>query len=468
MSGLDEKNTQLSGVTAPQDPAAPGGMTQAKPTPDGKTEGSEPDSFDYITPKETYKQHRRRRRKRRRERQKQRSAANASSEERESADVEYVFAKPVRRRGLFKRRRRRHRHRFRRLSKGTRVLLTVLIVILALLTALAGTVMIMNEIGKNSMKPDDKISVALPTEDESGNDVIMVDNSGRVITYDGISYEMNDDLVALTFIGVDDGVNDQTDDIKKMSDAIYIFALDTKTGKIKVLSISRDTMTDVDVYSEQGQFIDTQRMQIAYSYSFGNDTVSGGKNTNTSLMRLFYGMPFKNYFAINMDALITLNDAIGGVTLPSSMTFVSPEDGRTISEGETVTLRGKEAEAYVRSRDTEQLASNNARMQRQQEYIRAFLESAVPAAKKDLSVVSKLYGAIAENSESSLDLPKITYIASAALTKLSSEAEIEYLSLNGTITEGEYAELTVTNEDAIRTMLDVFYKPLARVPGNTE
>jgi anionic cell wall polymer biosynthesis LytR-Cps2A-Psr (LCP) family protein len=166
-----------------------------------------------------------------------------------------------------------------------------------------------------------------------------------------------------------------------------------------------------------------------------------------------------------MKALITLNDTIGGVTLTSSMTFTSPIDGRTIQEGETVTLHGKEADYYVRHRDTEKLESNNERMVRQQEYIRAFLKSIIPAAKNDISVVSKLYNEIKVNSETSLDLAKITYIASMAVTKLRNASDIQYVNLKGPITKGEYAEMHVTNEETLKTMLSVFYKPLAQVPN---
>ncbi|MBR1533963.1 MAG: LCP family protein, partial [Ruminococcus sp.] len=277
-------------------------------------------------------------------------------------------------------------------------------------------------------------------------------------------YELNDDIVSLTFIGADAGDGDNSH--LQMADAIYILALDTKTGGVKILGISRDTMADVDLYSDEGKFIDTERLQMAFSYAYGSDTVTGGRNTATSLSRLFYGLPFNDYFAINMNALITLNDTIGGVTLTSSMTFRSPIDGRTISEGETVTRHGKEADYYVRHRDTERLDSNNDRMQRQQEYIRAFIGSVIPAAKKDISVVSNLYNEIQVNSDSTLDLSKMTYLASTAVSKLNSATDIEYLSLRGEITEGEFAEMNVDNKTTIRTMLDVFYKPLADVPKN--
>ena len=62
----------------------------------------------------------------------------------------------------------------------------------------------------------------------------------------------------------------------------------------------------------------------------------------------------------------------------------------------------------------------------------------------------------------------MTYIASTALTKLRSASDIEYVALPGTITEGEYAELNPSNEDTIRTMLDVFYTPLADVPDGIQ
>lgn len=416
------------------------------------------ESFDYVIPAETYKQHY----SRKGTRTHSGNTKSATQEEIEAAEEGFIF---LRRRKHKKRHHHHRHHRLRHMALWKRILIYLGIVILALILVLGASFFILNAIGNNSMHSYNNIDVSVPQKDESGNDIIQVDNSGSVITYDGVSYEINNDLVSIAFIGADEGTGDSEN--LQMADAIYIFTLDTKTGKVKILGVSRDTMADVDLYSEQGQFIDTQRMQMAFSYAYGNNEVSGGKNTTTSLSRLFYGLPFDNYFAINMKALITLNDTIGGVTLTSSMTFTSPIDGRTINEGETVTLHGKEAERYVRSRDISELESNNDRMQRQQEYIRAFIASVVPAAKKDISVVSRLYNEIQVNSDTTLDLPKMTYIASTAVTKLDSVTDIEYISLKGDITKGEYAEMNVKNEDAIRTMLDVFYTPLADVPDTT-
>ena len=343
-------------------------------------------------------------------------------------------------------------------SKVSKVLISILCVILALVVGVVSTFFIMREIGRKKMHNYDKIEINAPAKDESGRAIDTIDATGRVIKYNGVSYAFNENVVSIAFIGTDEGTD--KNEGKEMGDAIYVLAVDAKTGSTKILGVSRDTMSDVDVYSDEGRFIDTEKMQMTYAYSFKGTNVTGGQNTLTTISRLFYGLPMNDYFAINLNALKTLNDSIGGVTLTSSMTFKSPEDGRTILEGEIVTLHGAEAERYVRSRDIEELESNNDRMARQQEYIRAFIASIFPAAKKDISVVSNLYGAIKENSDSTLDITKLTYVASMALSHMKSASDIEYINLTGKIVEGKNAEMYVSNEDAIRTMLNVFYTPM--------
>ena len=283
-------------------------------------------------------------------------------------------------------------------------------------------------------------------------------DSGRTIKYGGKTYLFNEDVMTVTFIGFNQEEANKSNGY--MADAIYIAAIDARTGKTTILGVSRDTMLDVDVYSAEGKMIGTEKTQLSYAYSFGNDTITGGKNVNTSLSRLFFGLPLNNYFAIDLNALEDLNEAVGGVTLVSKMTFDSEEYGRTIQEGEEVTLRGKDAVTYVRSRDVKDLKSNNTRMDRQQQYIMALLTSIVPAAKKDLSVVTNLYDVVSKNADSTLDLPKVTYLASMALSKMKNASEIENVRLTGKIKAGEHAEMYVSDKDTLETMLKIFYTPI--------
>ena len=75
-------------------------------------------------------------------------------------------------------------------------------------------------------------------------------------------------------------------------------------------------------------------------------------------------------------------------------------------------------------------------------------------------MVADLDSAIKSDSDSSLDLTRLTYIASTAVTKLGSSENIEYINLKGKIVEGTNAEMYVSNDDVLRTMLDVFYTPM--------
>lgn len=348
-----------------------------------------------------------------------------------------------------------HHHRHRRLRKWMKVIIIILSVLMAIAIAIVGTFFVLREIGRRSLHSYENISIVTPTE-ESGEQVMSVIDSGRTLVYNGTTYSFNEDVVCLALVGVDHDIDNNA--VQSMGDVIYLIGLDTESGKMTVISVSRDTMTEVNLYSDEGKYIDTERMQAAYAYSFGNKTVSGGANTAVSLSRLFYGLPVNNYFALNLDALTTLNDAIGGVTVTSSISFISPIDSREIEKGETITLHGREVVRYVRDRDTSELDSNSTRMQRQQEYIRAFLSQVVPAVKNDLSLVSNLYSIISVNSDTNLDLPKITYLASVMATKLNSTSEIEYLSLKGKTVAGEYAEFYADDTDVLETMLKVFYK----------
>ena len=350
----------------------------------------------------------------------------------------------------------RHRHHHHRLPRWAKIVIIVLCVLLAIVIALIGTYFILKEIGRKSMHTiEEHIEIVSPTNPQTGEEIIEVVDNGRTIVHEGKTYRINNDVVCVAVIGINYDYEDKT--FQSMGDAINLVALDTETGKLSVIGISRDTMTDVKVYSEEGSYIDNEIMQLSYAYSFDSETVSGGENTASSLSKLFYGLPVDNYFAINLDALITLNDAIGGVTLTASTDFSSPV--RDISAGETVTLHGREVEYYVRRRDNS-VDGNNGRMKRQQEYIKAFLSQVIPAVKKDLSLVSDLYNIIRANSASNLDLPKIVYLASELTSKLGSTSDIDYLTIEGkTVAGEEHTEFYADDANVLETLINVFYQP---------
>lgn len=355
-------------------------------------------------------------------------------------------------------------------KKWKGVLIAAVAIPLAIIIALVGTFFVMREIGRNNVHANKQFELTLPTHSSDKNEVAFGDRYGRIINYKGDSYVFNNDIAALTLIGVDNGHGPDKD--LKMADAIYVLAINTKNGKVKILNISRDIITDVNIYSQEGGFIGTERTQIAYSNAYSEKGSTGGYNTNTSVSRLMFGLPMENYFEINLNGVTALNDAVGGVKVTSALTFTSPEDGRTINEGEEVTLHGKEAEYYVRRRDITELESNNDRMQRQQEYIMSFLGSIIPEAKKNPGIIPDLYSAIKQNSETSLKASELIYFASSAIANIHSLSDIEIVKFDGEITKGINAEMHVSDDEILSKMLDIFYVPLGtsvtEVPENTD
>lgn len=343
-------------------------------------------------------------------------------------------------------------------KKWKGVLIAAVAIPLAIVIALVGTFFVMREIGRNNVHANKQFELTLPTHSSDKNEVAFGDRYGRIINYKGDSYVFNNDIAALTLIGVDNGHGPDKD--LKMADAIYVLAINTKNGKVKILNISRDIITDVNIYSQEGGFIGTERTQIAYSNAYSEKGSTGGYNTNTSVSRLMFGLPMENYFEINLNGVTALNDAVGGVKVTSALTFTSPEDGRTINEGEEVTLHGREAEYYVRRRDITELESNNDRMQRQQEYIMSFLGSIIPEAKKNPGIIPDLYSAIKQNSETSLKASELIYFASSAIANIHSLSDIEIVKFDGEITKGINAEMHVSDDEILSKMLDIFYVPL--------
>ena len=446
------------------------------------------ESFDYVIPAQSFKEHLKNPAASRTHSGKTKMA---SKEEMDQASEGYVFLKPYREKvhhhhhhhhhhssssqaepqengkdyvdptGVSSHRHHSSGHsskkRHRRKPLWLRILIIVGIVLLSIAVALAGTYFVLREIGRRNLHNYDEIAIVTPTveEDDKTVEIMDVADSGRTIRYDGKTYTFNENVISIVVIGIDHDIENNS--VQSMGDSVNIVALDTETGKLDVVAVSRDTMTDVNLYSDEGAYIDTERLQLAYAYSFGNSHLSGGENTLDALSKLFFGLPMDNYFAINLDALTSLNDAVGGVTLTSSIDFRSWYDGSYIYEGETVTLYGRDAELYVRTRNKEELDSNNGRMQRQQEYIRAFFQKVIPMIKKDFSLVSKLYDIVQVNSDTTLDLPKITYIASTALEKMDGFPEINYSSVKGKVIEGEYAEFIADDRSVLETMLKVFY-----------
>lgn len=391
------------------------------------------DSIEYVIPQPKKKK------RHKKSHSKKHTEAHHSSEQTDS--IEYIYARP-------------HKKK----NKALKVLLIILCVFLAIVIALVGTIFIFNEVGESAMHNYKDVEIEPAPEIENIEDV---KDGGKTITYNGDTYAFNEKVATVVMMGIDTGKKGEAIEniigANGQADAIYIAVIDTSNNKVTILGVSRDAMVDVNVYNTSGEFLRTENMQLCLSYAYGDGKHTSCENTIVSLERLFYGLPFDTYFSFDIPAIGLATDAIGGVTITSDAEFYSSYYGRTIFPGETVTLYGNDATAYVRTRDINELDSNNARMGRQKQFMSAFIAEIFSSVKSDPSLVVDLYKTIESNSTTNLTPAKMTYLATTAISGLDSYKEIEFVNVPGTVTKGEYAEFIVDQNALMELMLDLFY-----------
>mgnify|MGYP002510576486 FL=1 len=337
-----------------------------------------------------------------------------------------------------------HKKKKQKLPTAAKIAIAFLVLLLVVVIGIVGTFLFIEQKGKNSF-----------------TNVTTQTNYEEVIEHEGHKYVYNKDVVAIAFIGVDKRELGTDDAIGTagQADADIVLTVDTKTGRAKAISIPRDTMVDVDLYSENNIFLRNENMQLCLSFAYGDGKASSANNVTTSISRILYNVPINKYFVLDLDGIAPINDAIGGVTVESLYNF----ENLGIKVGDKVHLTGNLTESYVRQRDMQTIDASLNRTARQTQYIKAFANQLVPAVLNDFSIVSRLYNTAADYSTTNLDLSNVTYLASLLVSKGVRDFETE--TLQGEMKESErtdyadyvYAEFYPDEELTLETVLDTFY-----------
>lgn len=342
-----------------------------------------------------------------------------------------------------------------RKKKGSLIAVLIIFGILVLLLATAvGAYFYLNKKGEAQLKKNQSIaSITAPEEASSEDD-------GKTIVYNGAKYKYNEDNINILFMGVDRDMQDTGEKVigeNGQADVLIWAALDSKTGHLSLINISRDAMVDVNKYNVEDQYLGTDKMQLCLAYSYGDGKEKSCENTLQSVSRLMYGMPVNAYVAIDYSAIAPLNDAIGGVTV-NVLEDLTQSDS-ALKAGETVTLHGEQAQTYVRSRNTEVLDSNNQRMERQKQYIDAFLQQAISQTRKNLTLPVTLYNDVSDYMVTNISASEVTHLATLMIQNGVSGGDI--LTVPGEVTQGDvYAEFNPDDKELYKLILSVFYKEI--------
>ncbi len=277
------------------------------------------------------------------------------------------------------------------------------------------------------------------------------------VSYNGKKYRKKDNIRTYLFMGIDkDGPVAEAEDAVSggQSDAMFLIIIDMKEKNMSILSINRNTMTDIDIYDEDDNFLETKEMQICLQHGFGDGMRTSCQRSVEAVSNLLYGQSIDGYLAMNMDGMIALNDAVGGVTLEVMDDLTDASRGVNLTKGETVTLSGSEAYVYLRSRDINEFDSASQRLNRQMQYIQAFLKQIKEDSSGSPDKLISAYNSIQDYIITNTDIP--------GLIKKGMKygySESDMYTIPGETQMGDVYEEYIVDQDALyELVLDLFYE----------
>ena len=282
-------------------------------------------------------------------------------------------------------------------------------------------------------------------------------DDSNTVTWQGKTYKYNQNLSNYLLLGVDKRTPAETRVGKAdagQADALFLLSLNRKTKEMTLISIPRDTMTDVESFDLEGKSLGKSKDHISLSYGYGDGGAESCKLTQEAVSNLFYGLPIQGYLAMNLDGIPELTKSVGGltVTVPNnSLEYEYPE----FAEGAEVTLTEENTEVFLRSRDVDESQSAIYRMERQKAFLDAFSKKAKECYERNAKFAANLFVAIKPYT--------VTNISEDRLMKLFQTADegdgYTEWTVPGEGTQGlSYDEYQVDDDALYAKIMETFYQ----------
>ena len=281
------------------------------------------------------------------------------------------------------------------------------------------------------------------------------------VRYNGDVYDYNEDITTFLIMGIDKDdeiateVPEGTDG--GQADSLFLLVLNPHKNSVQIIGINRNAMTDVDIYDDNGKYQNTVVAQIATQHGFGNGMEESCQYQVKAVSNMFYQLPIHGYAAINMSAIKTINDEVGGVDVTPTVDFESGDF--RFKDGETVHLDGDAAYAFLRGRSMTETGGADRRLVRQKQYLTAFIKKVIERTETQPTIAVDIYKAISKQMVTDVSADQLSYIAS---TVSGYEFDSDSLILMAGQTKmGEAYEEFYPDDDAKYEMfLDVFYEKI--------
>ncbi len=291
-------------------------------------------------------------------------------------------------------------------------------------------------------------------ENQQGNAPVAtpVDNT---ITYKGEKY-IKKNVETMLFLGLDkyEGeIDNNSYNNDQQSDFLMLFVIDNKNSTCSALHINRDTMAEISVLGLAGEKVGSVNKQLALAHTYGDGGMKSCRNTAEAVSKVLGGVEIHDYISVTMDAVPSLNDLVGGVEVTVLDDFTGVDD--TLIKGETVTLVGEQSITYVRSRYGMEDSSNNNRMERQRQYMDAFIDRASQCVEADDEFLFDAVEMLSEYMVSNCSVPELERFFENVSTF--DFTDIRYLE--GEYIKGEsYMEFYPDESSTEEIIMNMFYE----------
>ncbi len=203
--------------------------------------------------------------------------------------------------------------------------------------------------------------------------------------------------LTILFMGVDTGTGSREDDWVGNSDSMILVTVNPDTKTTTMMSLERDIL--VDISEKNGEPSGTQaKLNAAYA--------EGGAQSAIATVEDMMNIQIDRYAMINMQGLIDLVDAVGGITVNNTFDFdisieeQEPEYTAIIPPGKQK-VNGEQALVYSRMRyqDPE---GDYGRQKRQREVIQLILKKLL--SLDSISSYNRILKAISGNVQTDVEL----------------------------------------------------------------
>ena len=278
----------------------------------------------------------------------------------------------------------------------------------------------------------------------------------KTIVRNGVEYFPRQDITVTLVMGIDQSgpvVDSGYYRNEGAADLVMLLIFDEEAKDYSILYLNRDTMLTMPVLGIDGRPAGNNFGQLALAHTFGNGLERSCENVKKTVSDFLYGLQIDYYVSMNMDAIATMNDAVGGVkvTVTEDFSKVDP----TIPMGEVI-LRGPQAINYVRTRKNVGDQLNLSRIERQKDYIHGFMEAFKTTSAQSTNFMVSAYEDISPYMVTDCSVNAIN----GMLSRYKDFTLRQIVTPEGENVLGEeYYEFHVDEEALDALILELFYSP---------